>query len=90
MKIYNAVVAEAEGTSYIGTLMNCPSFAFVTNRARSSVCPGFAFGTDSARNSVCPSFAFGTDVARGSVCFGPNQGIIRKPNIAVTRGKITR
>ena len=74
----------------VGTLMNCPNFAFGTDSARSSVCPSFAFGTDSARNTVCPSFAFGTDVARGSVCFGPNQGIIRKPNIAVTRGKITR
>ena len=52
--------------------------------------PSFAFGTDVARGSVCPSFAFGTDVARGSVSFGPNQGIVRKPNIAITRGKITQ
>ena len=40
--------------------------------------------------SMCPSFAFGTDGARGSVSFGPNQGMVRKPNIAITRGKITR
>ena len=40
--------------------------------------------------SVCPSFAFGTDGAHGSVSFGPNQGMVRKPNIAITRGKITR
>ena len=31
-----------------------------------------------------------TDGARGSVSFGPNQGMVRKPNIAITRGKITR
>ncbi len=31
----------------------------------------------------CPSFAFGTDVARGSVSFGPNQGMVRKPNIII-------
>ena len=68
----------------------CPSFAFGTDVARGSVCPNFAFGTDVTRGSVCPSFAFGTDVARGSVSFGPNQGIVRKPNIAITRGKITR
>ena len=40
--------------------------------------------------SMCPSFAFGTDGTRGSVSFGPKQGIVRKPNIAITRGKITR
>ena len=40
--------------------------------------------------AVCPSFAFVTDGARGSVSFGPNQGMVRKPNIAITRGKITR
>ena len=43
-----------------------------------------------AHGSVCPSLAFGTDGARGSVSFGPNQGMVRKPNIAITRGKITR
>ena len=37
--------------------------------------------------SVCPSFAFGTDGARGSVFFGPNQGMVRKPNITITKGK---
>ena len=40
--------------------------------------------------SVYPSFAFGTDAACGSVSFGPNQGMVRKPNIAITRGKIIR
>ena len=40
--------------------------------------------------SMCPSFAFGTNGTRGSVSFGPNQGMVRKPNIAITRGKITR
>ena len=48
-----------------------------------SECPSFAFGTDGARSSVCPSFAFATDVARGSVSFGPNQGMVRKPNIII-------
>ena len=43
------------------------------------------YKTDVARGSVCPSFAFGTDVARSSVSFGPNQGIVMKPNIANTR-----
>ena len=47
------------------------------------MCPSFTFGTDGARGSVCPSFAFGTDVARGSVSFGPNQGMVRKPNIII-------
>ena len=40
--------------------------------------------------SVYPSFALGTDGARSSVSFGPNQGMVRKPNIVITRGKITR
>ena len=39
---------------------------------------------------MCTSFTLGTDDARGSVSFGPNQGMVRKPNIAITRGKITR
>ena len=39
--------------------------------------------------SVCPSFPFGADGAFRSVSFGPNQGMVRKPNIAITRGKIT-
>ena len=39
---------------------------------------------------MCPSFTFGTNGAHGSVSFGPNQGMVRKPNIAITRGKITR
>ena len=54
------------------------------------MCPSFAFGTHGTHSSVCPSLAFGTDGARGSVSFGPNQGMVRKPNIAITRGKITR
>merc|ERR1711895_103569 len=62
---------------------DCPSFAFGTDGARGSVCPSFAFGTDGARGSVCPSFVFGTDVTCGSVSFGPNQGIVRKPNIII-------
>ena len=40
--------------------------------------------------SVCSNFAFRTDGACGSMSFGPNQGMVRKPNIAITRGKITR
>ena len=32
---------------------------------------------------MCPSFAFGTDGARGSMSFGPNQGMVRKPNIII-------
>ena len=39
--------------------------------------------------SQCPSFTFGTDGADGSVSFGPKQGMVRKPNIAITMGKIT-
>ena len=50
------------------------------------MCPSFAFGTDGARGSVFPNFTFGTDGAHGSVSFGPNQGMVRKPNIAITRG----
>ena len=38
--------------------------------------------------SVCPSFAFGTDGARGSMSFEPNQGMVRKTNITITRGKL--
>ena len=39
---------------------------------------------------MCPSFTFGTDGAGGSVSFGPNQVMVRKPNIAITSSKITR
>ena len=37
---------------------------------------------------MCPSFNFGTDSARGSVFFGPNQGMVRKPNLTITWGNI--
>ena len=38
---------------------------------------------------MCPSFAFGNDGTHLSVSFGPNQGMVRNPNITITRGKIT-
>ena len=63
-----------------------PSFAFGTNGTH---CPSVLALDPWPMRSVCPSFAFGTDGARGSVFFGPNQGMVRKPNITITRGKIT-
>ena len=50
--------------------------------------PSFTFWTNGAGGSVCPSFAFGTNGACGSMSFGPNQGMVRKSNIAIARGKI--
>ena len=52
------------------------------------MCPSFAFGTDDTCG-LCMSFTLGTDGARGSVSFGPNKGMVRKPNITITRGKMT-